>query len=74
MLLLLAIVALWAILLLFVLTLCLAARQGDRQQRPTPQQPSFEPYLHTPVIRAPAPVRPARPSRTPHPVGQLDPT
>ncbi len=70
---LLAIAALWATCLLLVLALCLAARQGDRQQQPHPAQPSFEPYLPA-VASQRAQVRPMRPTREPHPVGQPNPT
>jgi hypothetical protein len=83
--LLLAIAALWAVLLLLVLALCLAARLGDRQQQRTPSpgphfepylctpspNPHYEPYQHTSEIRPQA--RIARTGRDPRPVGQLDP-
>ncbi len=43
--LLLAITALWSALLLLVIALCLAARQGDRQQSQASPGLEFEPYL-----------------------------
>jgi hypothetical protein len=47
--LLLAITALWSALLLLVIALCLAARQGDRQQSQASPGLDFEPYLAAPA-------------------------
>jgi hypothetical protein len=66
--------ALWATFLLLVLALCLAARQGDRQQPLDPEQPSCERYLLLTATSERAPVRPMHPTREPHPVGQPNPT
>ncbi len=50
--LLLAIAAVWSAVLLLVVVLCLAARQGDRQQSRAPREVELEPYLTAPVAAA----------------------
>jgi len=69
--LLLAIAALWAALNLLALTICRAARQGDRQRPPPAPRPSFEPPLIAPSI--PARARSPRPALEPQPAGRLEP-
>jgi len=69
--LLLAIAALRAALNLLALTVCRAARQGDRQQPLPAPRPSFEPPLLAPAIKARA--RAPRPAQELQPVGQLNP-